>query len=107
MSILTLSVAHLLLKNNPLFQSNLLTQIINLSDKNAKLRIDQSIHSNLTSSTRAFFPKRCLYLFTIFFYSLEDIVDTENLNLIKMDQKSTDYITYQRNKFKHITQMTI
>ncbi|TCP93236.1 hypothetical protein EDC44_12336 [Cricetibacter osteomyelitidis] len=81
-----------------------------LSDKNAKIWVaksnqtEQCIYPTLTRIQLDHFAKedKFIYMQYVFFYPLEDIIGEQNLEIIKADQKSMDYVTYQRKKFGHI-----
>ncbi|PJG85895.1 DUF5358 family protein [Conservatibacter flavescens] len=81
-----------------------------LSDQDAKRwviagnQVEQCVYPNLTRIQQEHFSQEDSFIYSqyVFFYPLEDIVGRDNLQIIKNDQKSMDYVTYQRKKFKDI-----
>lgn len=82
-----------------------------LSDQNARQWVkdgnqaEQCIYPNITRIQQEHFTKEDAFIYSqyVFFYPLENIIGSDNLAIIKKDQKSMDYLTYQRKKYKHLT----
>ncbi len=80
-----------------------------LSDAQAKQWIaasnaaEKCIYPNLTRIQQEHFKKEDSYIYSqyVFFYPLEEIIGADMVRMIEQDQKSMDYVTYQRKKFKN------
>ncbi|MDU8924347.1 DUF5358 family protein [Pasteurellaceae bacterium LIM206] len=69
----------------------------------ASEQAEKCIYPTLTRIQKEHFTKedKYIYLQYVFIYPLEDLIGEDMVKVIEKDQKSMDFITYQRNKFKN------